>query len=267
MAPRVIVVGAGRTAEVLTQALAGGWESARIGYGEVGTMPSCGVVVLAEEGDASEGASPEQLLRRNRAGVRTAAEAAVRRAPGCILVVASRPVEAMALAALRASGSRRQRVLGAAAAAQSLRLAELVAGALDAAAEDVRAVVLGGCAQAPVALARFCSVGGVPATELIAPDAWARLAAQADAGPDALAAGAAALARAILSGRRRLLPCSVYLEGEYGVDGVFLGVPAILGASGLERILQLNLKIEERAALQKAAAIGRAWRAMLEEAE
>ena len=267
MAPRVLVVGAGRTAEALTRALAGGGEAALIGYGEVGTMPSCGVVVLVEDGEAPAGASPEQLLRRNLAGVRTAAEAAARRAPGGIIIVAARPAEALALAALRASGSRRQRVLGAAAAAQSLRLAELVAGALDVAVEDVRAVVLGGCAQAPVALPRLCSVGGVPAAELIAPDAWARLAAQADAGPEALAAGAAVLARAILSGRRRLLSCSVFLEGEYGVDGVFLGVPAILGASGLERILQLNLKIEERAALQKAAATGRAWRVMLEEAE
>jgi malate dehydrogenase len=174
-------------------------------------------------------------------------------------VVAARPVSALALAALRASGLPRERVLGTAATSASSGLAALIAEELGVAVQDVRAVALGGCGESLVALPRFCSVGGIPATELFSRQDWDSLIERARAGPapESRVSAAAEIAASWLAGRRRLLPSSVYLDGEYGVHGVFLGVPTVLGAGGLQRIVQLNLRVEERSALQKAAAASR----------
>ncbi|MCX5794487.1 MAG: hypothetical protein NTY77_03185 [Elusimicrobia bacterium] len=227
-------------------------------------LPPCDVLVLL--GDPAAQGGHEDLLRRNVDWVRAAAAAAARRCPGCALVVAVRPVHLLALAALRAAGLPRTRVLGVAGLTDERRLARLIGGALGVGSSDVRAAVLGGCGESLVALPRLWSVGGIPAEELFSRQDLDRLAAGActASAPEELVGAAAELAGALLDGGRRLCPCSVLLDGEYGVQGIFLTVPVVLGPAGLERIVQLNLKIEERMALQKAAAVGRALRANLE---
>jgi malate dehydrogenase len=228
------------------------------------SMPACDILVLL--GDPAARGAHEELLRRNLGWVRAAAVAAARRCPDCVVVVAARPVNALALAALRAAGLPRERVLGVAGWADSLRLAGLVGKALGVEPADVRAAVLGGCGESLVALPRLTSVGGIPAEELFSRPDLERLlrAAGAAAAPEELILAAEQLTGVLLGGGRRVCSASALLEGEYGVDGIFLAVPVVLGARGLERIIQLNLKVAERAALQRAAQAGRALRQDLE---
>jgi len=239
-----------------------GAEAVSLDWRRPDVLPACDVAVLL--GDPSAQGSHEDLLRRNLGWVRAAAEAAARR-PGCALVVAVRPVNALALAALRAGSLPRERVLGVAGLTDSLRLAGLIGRALGVEPADVRAAVLGGCGESLVALPRLWSVGGIPAEELLSHQDLDRLAREAcaAAAPGELTAAAAQLTGALLGGGRRLCTGSVLLEGEYGVHGIFLAVPVVLGPGGLERIVQLNLKVAERAALQKAASAGRALQGLI----
>jgi malate dehydrogenase len=232
--------------------------------GRADALPDCDIVVLL--GDPAAQGSDEGLLRRNLDWVGAAAQAAARRCPGCVLVVAARPVNVLALSALRASGLPRARVLGVAGLADSFRLAGLIGSALGVRPVDVRAAILGGCGEDLVVLSRLCSVGGIPVEELLSSQDFDRLAAKARAAcvPADLACAAAELAGALLDGGRRLCTCSVFLDGEYGVHGLFLTVPVVLGPAGLERIVQLNLKVKERMALMNAAVAGRALCAHLE---
>gem|GEM_PF-3972572 len=260
MSKRVVVLAAARAPELR---LAGA-EVMILDPGQADTLPPCDVLVLL--GDPAAPGDQEDLLRRNIDWVRAAAIAAARRCPGCVLVVAARPANVLAFAALRAAGLPRTRVLGVAGLTGSLRLAGLIGGALGVRSVDVQAAVLGGCGESLVALPRLWSVGGIPAEELLSQQDLERLAAEActASAPEELVGAAAELAGALLDGGRRLCTCSVLLDGEYGVQGIFLAVPVVLGPAGLERIVQLNLKVEERMALQKAAAAGRALRANLE---
>jgi malate dehydrogenase len=232
--------------------------------GRADAVPACDILVLL--GDPAAQGSHEELLHRNLDWVRAAAQAAARRCPGCTLVVAVQPVNILALAALRACGLPRARVLGVAGMTDSLRLAGLIGGALGVRPADVRTAVLGGCGENLVVLPRLCSVGGIPAEELLSRQDLDRLAADAGAAaaPAELVGAAAELVGTLLACDRRICTCSVFLDGEYGVQGLFLGVPVVLGPAGLERIVQLNLKVAERVALQKAVAAGRALRAHLE---
>jgi len=233
---------------------------------QVDALPECDAVVLL--GDPAASGGHEDLLRRNIGWVRAAAVATARRAPHAALVVAVRPINALALAALRAGSLPRSRVLGAAGLTASLRLAGGIGRALGLAASEVRTTVLGGCGEFLVALPRLWSVGGIPATELLSREELGRLAREAGEpfSPEELLAAAMRLTAALFCGCRRLQSCSAYLDGEYGLHGIFLAVPAVLGPGGLERIVQLNLQVGERMALHKAAASARALRANLEEA-
>jgi malate dehydrogenase len=259
--PKSVVVLAGATAPAMRLATA---EVTVLDPAQLDALPPCDVMVLL--GDPAVQGSHEDLLRRNVGWVRAAADVAARRCPGCVLVVAAKPVNALALAALRAAGLPRTRVLGVSGLTDSRRLAGLIANALGVGAADVQAAVMGGCGESLVALPRLWSVGGIPAEELLSRRDLDRLAQEAGtaSSPEEIVAAAAELAGALLDGGRRLRTCSVFLDGEYGVQGIFLAVPVVLGPAGLERIVQLNLKVEERMALQKAAAVGRALRGHLE---
>ncbi|MFA6004479.1 MAG: hypothetical protein WC881_10470 [Elusimicrobiota bacterium] len=264
MGKKVTLVGDGPQAAVWARRLAGA-EVSVVGRAQSADIPAGDIAVLL--GDPEETGTHAELLRRNLSWVRAAAAGLGRRCPDCRLVVAARPVNALVVAALCAAGGlARHKVLGAAGAADAARAARLLAQALGVTEPEVRALAWGGCGEYLSILPRFCSVGGLPVEELLCREELDRIIARSRAGAsaDELAAAAAALAAAMLSGVRRVASCSVLLEGEYGVDGVALTVPAVLGPDGIERVLQLNLKVAERAALQKAAGAGRALLALSE---
>jgi malate dehydrogenase len=186
--------------------------------------------------------------------------------PNCILIVVSNPLDAMAQAAYKLSKFNRERVIGMAGVLDSARFRAFIAEELKVSVENVTAFVLGGHGDTMVPLARYSTVAGIPLTELMDKATLDRLIQRTrDGGAEivkylktgsayyAPSAATAEMVEAILKDKKKILPCAVYLKGEYGVNGLFVGVPCKLGARGLEQIIEIKLTGEEQAALQKSA--------------
>jgi malate dehydrogenase len=187
--------------------------------------------------------------------------------PESILIIVSNPLDAMAQSALRHSGFNRERVIGMAGVLDSARFRAFIAEELKVSVENVTAFVLGGHGDTMVPLPRYSTVAGIPITELIAPDRLAAMVQRTrDGGAEivkylktgsayyAPSAAAVEMTEAILKDKKKILPCTAYLQGEYGIEGYYMGVPCKLGAAGIEQIIQIKLTPEEEAGLKKSAA-------------
>ena len=194
-------------------------------------------------------------------------EASASRSPDAVLIVVTNPLDAMCHVAMQASGFPRERVLGMAGVLDSARFRTFIAEELGVSVEDTHAFVLGGHGDTMVPLPRYSTVAGIPITDLLTPDRIAALVDRtANGGAEVVAllktgsafyapaASTFEMVDAILRDRRRVLPCATYLTGEYGVDGLFVGVPVVLGAGGLQRVIEITLTADERAAFDKSAA-------------
>jgi malate dehydrogenase len=190
----------------------------------------------------------------------------VAQSPECILIIVSNPLDAMAQAAYRQAGFNRERVIGMAGVLDSARFRSFIAAELNVSVENVTAFVLGGHGDTMVPLARYSTVAGIPITELIAPDRLEQLVQRTrDGGAEivkylktgsayyAPSAAVTEMVEAILKDKKKILPCAAYLEGEYGIEGYYIGVPCKLGAAGLEKIIEIKLTPGEDAALKKSA--------------
>jgi len=190
----------------------------------------------------------------------------VKYSPNCILIVVSNPLDAMAQAAYKLSRFPRERVIGMAGVLDSARFRAFIADELKVSVENVTAFVLGGHGDTMVPLPRYSTVAGIPITELIASDRLAQLVQRTrDGGAEivkylktgsayyAPSAASTEMVEAILKDKKKILPCAAYLDGEYGIKGLYVGVPVKLGANGIEQIIQIKLTAEEQAALQKSA--------------
>jgi len=210
--------------------------------------------------------SRDELLSTNAGIVRSVVEEAVRYSPDAILVIVTNPLDAMCHVAMTASGFPRERVLGMAGVLDSARFRTFIALELGVSVEDTHAFVLGGHGDTMVPLPRYSTVAGIPITELLSPERVEALVTRtANGGAEIVAllkAGSAYYApaastfemvEAILRDRKRVLPCAVLLNGEYGVDGLFVGVPVVLGAGGMERVIEIRLTDDEAAAFQRSA--------------
>jgi malate dehydrogenase len=224
------------------------------------------VVVVTAGLTRQPGMSRDDLLLRNAAIVRSVVEQAARYSPDSILVIVTNPLDAMVHVALEASGFPRERVIGMAGVLDSARFRSFIAHDLGVSSSDVSAFVLGGHGDAMVPLPRYSTVAGIPLPELMRPERIAELVARTrDGGAEVVAllkTGSAFYAPAssvlhmvdsILNDRKRVLPCAVLLRGEYGIDGLVVGVPIVLGASGVERIIEVALTAKERAALMASS--------------
>ena len=224
-------------------------------------------IVVVTSGIARKpGMSRDELLSTNAGIVRSVVEQAVAHSPDCILVIVTNPLDAMCHVATQASGFPRERVLGMAGVLDSARFRTFIAMELGVSVEDTHAFVLGGHGDTMVPLPRYSTVAGIPITELLSPERVEALVTRtANGGAEIVAllkAGSAYYAPAastfemvdaILRDRKRVLPCAVLLEGEYGVDGLFVGVPVVLGAGGMERVIEIRLTDDETAAFQRSA--------------
>jgi len=224
-------------------------------------------IVVVTSGIARKpGMSRDELLSTNAGIVRSVVEQAVAHSPDCILVIVTNPLDAMCHVATQASGFPRERVLGMAGVLDSARFRTFIAMELGVSVEDTHAFVLGGHGDTMVPLPRYSTVAGIPITELLSPERVEALVTRtANGGAEIVAllkAGSAYYAPAastfemvdaILRDRKRVLPCAVLLEGEYGVDGLFVGVPVVLGAGGMERVIEIRLTDDEAAAFQRSA--------------
>ncbi len=213
------------------------------------------------------GMSRDDLLKANYDVIKGVVEAVVKLSPKAILIVVTNPLDAMAQAAFKISKFPKARVIGMAGVLDSARMSTFVAEELKVSVENVHSFVLGGHGDDMVPLTRYSTVAGIPLPELIAKDKLDAIVTRTRKGGaeivNLLKTGSAyyapsaavfEMAEAILKDKKKILPCAAYLEGEYGVNGLFVGVPAKLGAGGIEQIVEIKLLPDEKAALDKSAA-------------
>ncbi len=225
------------------------------------------IVVITAGIPRKPGMSRDDLLHTNFKIMSDVVSKVVAQSPESILIIVSNPLDAMAQAAFRQAGFNRERVIGMAGVLDSARFRTFIAEELNVSVENVTAFVLGGHGDTMVPLARYSTVAGIPITELIEParleqliqrtrDGGAEIVKYLKTGSAYYAPSAAVteMAEAILKDKKKILPCAAYLQGEYGIDGYYIGVPCKLGAAGLEKIIEIKLTPEEDAGLKKSAA-------------
>jgi malate dehydrogenase len=223
------------------------------------------VVVITSGVPRKPGMSRDDLLSVNYKIMQDVTAEIIKHSPNCIIVPVANPLDAMSQAVYRLSKFPRERVIGMAGVLDSARMRTFLAEELQVSPADITCFVLGGHGDTMVPLARFSTVGGVPITELLPADRIKAISDRtANGGAEitklvgtsawyAPGASAAAMVEAILKDQKRIMPCSVFLEGEYGINNLFVGVPVKLGARGVEKIIELELTADERAALHKSA--------------
>ncbi len=224
------------------------------------------VVVITAGLARKPGMSRDDLLLANYEVVKSVTEQVVKHSPNAILVLVTNPLDAMCTVAHHVSKFPKNRVIGMAGVLDSARFRTFIARELNVSVENVTAVVLGGHGDTMVPITRLSNVSGIPLTELIAPD---RLAAIVDrtrnGGAEivkhlktgsayyAPSASAVEMVESIIKDKKKILPCAALLEGEYGINGLFVGVPVKIGANGIEQIFEIKLNDDEKAALKKSA--------------
>ena len=238
-----------------------------VGTNDYADSAGSDIVVVTSGLARQPGMSRDDLLAKNAGIVRSVVEQAVKHSPDCILIIVTNPLDAMCHVALAASGCPRQRVIGMAGVLDSARFRTFIAQELGVSVQDTHAFVLGGHGDTMVPLPRYSTVAGIPITELLSPERVQALVDRtANGGAEVVAllktgsayyapaASTFEMVEAILLDRKRVLPCAAYLQGEYGVDGLFVGVPVVLGAGGLERVIEIKLSDDEQAAFEASAA-------------
>ena len=213
------------------------------------------------------GMSRDDLLMANFEVIKTATEQVAKYSPNCIIIVVTNPLDAMAQAAFRVSKFSKNRFIGMAGVLDSARFRTFIAQELNVSVENVTGVVMGGHGDTMVPLVRLSNVAGIPLTELMDQATIDRIVDRtANGGAEivkylktgsayyAPSAAAVEMAESILKDKKKVLPCAAYLEGEYGINGLYVGVPVKLGARGIEKIYEIKLTADEQAKLQKSAA-------------
>jgi malate dehydrogenase len=237
-----------------------------IGTQDYADTANSDVVVITAGVPRKPGMSRDNLLDINHKIMRDVVEKVVQYSPNCILIIVSNPLDAMAQAAYKLSGFSRNRVIGMAGVLDSARFRTFIAQELKVSVENVSAFVLGGHGDTMVPLARYSTVAGIPITDLMERETIERLVQRTrDGGAEivkylktgsayyAPSAAVTEMVEAILKDKKKILPCAAYLEGEYGLNGLYVGVPCKLGARGIEQIIEIKLTPEEKAALDKSA--------------
>ncbi len=225
------------------------------------------VVVITAGIPRKPGMSRDDLLNTNHKIMKDVVGKVVQHSPNCILIIVSNPLDAMAQAAYKMSGFPRERVIGMAGVLDSARFRAFISEELKVSVENVTAFVLGGHGDTMVPLPRYSTVAGIPITELMDAATVSRLVQRTrDGGAEivkylktgsayyAPSAAVAEMVEAILKDKKKILPCAAYLEGEYGIKGLYVGVPVKLGSKGIEQIIEIKLTPEEKAGLDKSAA-------------
>jgi malate dehydrogenase len=244
-----------------------GYDSRLTGSNGYDETAGSDLVVITAGLARKPGMTRDDLLFKNAEIVSSVVEQVVTRSREAILILVTNPLDAMVQLAWKRSGFPHQRVVGMAGILDSARFRTFIARELDVSVENVTAFVLGGHGDTMVPLPRFSTVAGIPITELLPPDRIQALCTRtANGGAEivgllkagsayyAPAASAVEMVEAILKDKKKILPCAAYLDGPYGVKGLYVGVPVKLGRSGVEQVIEIRLTPEEQAAFQKSAA-------------
>jgi malate dehydrogenase len=243
-----------------------GSDSRIIGGADWDAAAGSDIVVITSGKPRKPGMSRDDLVRDNFAIMQSIAPQVVKYCPDSIVIPVANPLDAMAQALYRLTKFPRERIIGMAGVLDSARMSTFIAMELNVSVENVHSFVLGGHGDTMVPLPRYSTVAGVPITELLSKERIDAIATRtANGGAEitklvgtsawyAPGAAAAEMVEAILKDKKKILPCSVFLQGEYGVQDTFVGVPVKLGAKGVEQIIEIKLTAEEDAALKKSVA-------------
>jgi len=256
----------GKALDMLEACPIEGSDARVLGTNDYADTAGSDVVVITAGIARKPGMSRDDLLQTNFKIMKAVTENIVQHSPGCIVVPVTNPLDVMCQVVYKVSGLPRERVVGMAGVLDSARMRTFIAAELKVSVENTHAFVLGGHGDTMVPLPRYSTVAGIPITELLDQATIDRIVTRtANGGAEIVkllgtgsayyAPGSAAteMVEAILKDKKKILPCSTYLQGEYGIDGVFVGVPVKLGAGGVEDIIEIRLEAGERAALEKSA--------------
>jgi malate dehydrogenase len=243
-----------------------GYDSQITGTNDYADTENSDLVVVTSGFPRKPGMTRDDLLKKNQEIVSQVTEQVVKYSPNCIMIIVSNPLDAMAQLALHVSKFPRNRVVGMAGVLDTARFRTFIAQEVGASVCDVQAYVLGGHGDSMVPLARMCTVAGVPISKLIPAERIEQIVQRTrDGGAEivkllgtgsayfAPSASVLQMVDSILLDKKMIMPCCVYLQGEYGINDLFVGVPAKLGAQGIEQIVEIELDANERALLQKSA--------------
>jgi len=257
---------AGKALDMNQMASITGYEPTVVGSERYDETKGSDVVVITAGRPRSPGMSRDDLVTTNEAIVGAVTKEAVKHSPGAILVVVSNPLDAMCHVAKAVSRSKKNRVVGMAGILDTARFSAFISQELGVSVKDVTAMVLGGHGDQMVPVVSATTVGGVPLAELMPKAKIRRLVERTKFGGGEIVnllgtsawyapgAAAAQMVDSICLDEKRVLPCTAYLEGEYGIKGLYMGVPAKLGSSGVEEVVKLRLSAEEKAMLRSSAA-------------
>lgn len=256
----------GKGLDMLESAPVEGYDVQIVGANGYDDTANSDIVVITAGFPRKPGMSRDDLLVANYEVVKTATEQAVKRSPNAILILVTNPLDAMCWTAMKVSGFPRERVIGMAGVLDTARFRTFIAQELNVSFENVTAMVLGGHGDTMVPLVRLTNVSGIPLAELTDQGTIDRLVQRTrDGGAEivkylktgsayyAPAASTVEMVESILKDKKKVLPCAVYLQGEYGIQDLFVGVPVKLGSKGLEKVYEVKLDSAETAALKKSA--------------
>jgi malate dehydrogenase len=249
----------GKTLDIAEGAPLMGADAKLTGTNDYKDIAGADLVIITAGLARKPGMSRDDLLKTNLGIMKQVAEGVKKHAPNAYVIVVSNPLDAMVYTFKQVSGFPKNRVVGMAGVLDSTRFRSFVAWELGVSVEDVTALVLGGHGDTMVPLTRYCTVAGIPVTKLIGKDKLNAIVERTkNAGGEVVAllktgsafvspaASAIEMAEAILKDKKRVLACACLCEGEYGVQGLYVGVPCVLGAGGVERIIEVELDAEER---------------------
>jgi malate dehydrogenase len=257
----------GKALDLLQSGPIQGYDINLIGANEYSVTADSDIAIITAGFPRKPGMSRDDLLLANYEVVKTATEGIAKYSPNCVIIVVTNPLDAMTQAAYWVSKFPKHRVVGMAGVLDSARFRTFIAQELNVSVENVVGVVMGGHGDTMVPVVRLCNVSGIPLTELMDQATIDRIVDRtANGGAEivkylktgsayyAPSAAAVEMAESILKDKKKVLPCAAYLEGEYGINGLFVGVPVKLGAGGVEKIYEVKLTADESAKLQKSAA-------------
>jgi len=243
-----------------------GYDSLVTGTNDYADTANSNIVVVTSGFPRKPGMTRDDLVKKNQEIVGQVTEQVVKYSPNCIMIMVTNPLDAMAQLAYHVSGFPRNRIMGMAGVLDTARFRTFIAQEVGASVRDVQAYVLGGHGDTMVPLARMCTVAGVPISQLISSERIEQIVQRTrDGGAEivkllgtgsayfAPSASVLQMVDAILLDKKMIMPCAVYLQGEYGIQGLFVGVPAKLGAEGVEQVIEVELSESEQTLLRKSA--------------
>ncbi|MFL5629595.1 MAG: malate dehydrogenase [Ktedonobacteraceae bacterium] len=256
----------GKALDILQAGPVLGYDSLIVGTNDYADTANSDIVVVTSGFPRKPGMTRDDLVKKNQEIVSDVTRQVVKHSPDCIMIMVTNPLDAMAQLALHISGFPRERVIGMAGVLDTARFRTFIAQELEVSVRDVQAYVLGGHGDTMVPLARMCTVGGVPISQLMPAERIEQIVQRTrDGGAEivkllgtgsayfAPSASVLQMVDSILLDKKMIMPCAVYLQGEYGIHNLFVGVPTKLGVKGVEQIIEIELNADERAQLQKSA--------------